>query len=51
MNPTSGKKPKSPLKVKAPEFPSHGRKDADTGEYVIILTMQYGAMIYGEGFR
>lgn len=33
MNPTSGKKPKSPLKVKAPEFPSHGRKDADTGDH------------------
>ena len=36
MNPTTGKKPKSPLKVKAPEFPIHVRKDSDTGEYVII---------------
>ena len=34
MNPTSGKKPKSPLKIKAPDFPSPGKKTSDIGEYV-----------------
>jgi hypothetical protein len=36
MNPTSGKKPKSPLKMKAPDFPSPGKKTSDAGEYVDI---------------
>ena len=36
MNPTSGKKPKSPLKMKATDFPSPERKASDAGEYVEI---------------
>lgn len=34
MNPTSGKKPKSPLKMKATDFPSPDKKTSDAGEYV-----------------
>ncbi|CAB3983930.1 SWI SNF-related matrix-associated actin-dependent regulator of chromatin subfamily A member 5, partial [Paramuricea clavata] len=33
MNPTSGKKPKSPLKMKAPDFPSPERKTSESGDH------------------